>query len=134
MLGGTLLAGASKLTGTLSRPGMLNHEAYMALYSYSVCAFVLPLLIYSSHSNHQKNSSSIEKTIIFTIIFGIISFKTLILDRIMMQRFADEYDEKKHTLPNLFGKWLDQDPLLEQDQAQEDNEIAPENEQQAEEE
>ena len=46
MLGGVCLAGASRLSNTLCRPELLKHEAYMALYAYSICACILPLLMY----------------------------------------------------------------------------------------
>ena len=63
-----------------------------------------------------------SKAIIFAIMFLILGFKTLILDRIIMQRFVDEYDEKRHPLPYVIGKWLDQDPPLDSEQEEEDNE------------
>ena len=62
-------------------------------------------------------------------MFILIAIKTLLLDRIIMKRFVDEYDEKRHTLPHSIGKLMGQEPppestVSEQEQEDESNQFA----------
>ena len=152
---GALLTVASRMTNVICRPGSLNHEAYIPLYAYALTAMIIPLFVMSSANIKVNNKvgkdgddtdnchvgdanctdSSIEsqsddlvrKSVLYTSLCILIFAKVFFLDRIIMKRMQEDYNENLHTLPDWLGRWFGQDPaphviLQEEEDAQVDAE------------
>ena len=134
---GALLAAASRLSNVICRPGSLNHEAYIPLYAYALTTCIIPLFVMSSANikvNSTKGNSAdtdnchtgevncddsaieqdpdvlIHKTILYTSLCILIFAKVFYLERIVMRRMQEDYDETRHTLPDWLGRWFSQEP------------------------
>ena len=50
-----------------------------------------------------------EKYSLLALLFLMLFIKVCFLDRNLMKRFTEEYEEQTHSLPNWIGKWFDQE-------------------------
>lgn len=107
---GALMTIVSRLSHALCKPGALNHEAYMSLYSYLVTAMVMPMFIFTSWTRGEARTKHfledvpvLEKVGFFLILFIITLVKVFKLERGIMKRFVEDYDPEVHE--NLSWPW-----------------------------
>ena len=49
------------------------------------------------------------RVVLYSVLFVIFLIKGLLLDRIVMKRFAEDYEAHRHMLPYVIGRWLGQE-------------------------
>ena len=103
---GLLMAPMSALTHALNVQGALKHEVYMPAFATCLTACIVPLLLIhdvtTSVNEEKRNRVKAQMRLLsLTFIVLITAVQTLLLERLIMKRWVEDYDPKMHSLPGL---------------------------------
>mgnify|MGYP001626799869 CR=1 FL=1 len=102
---GALMCIVSRISHVLAKPGALRHEAYMTMYAYLVTACTMPIFIFMSlrismekrgAGHFLQDVSLTEKIVGFSVLFGLMILKNFKMERGIMKRFVEDYDQEIH--------------------------------------
>ena len=112
-IAGVLMCLVSRLSHILSRPGILHHESYMALYAYLTSSLVMPIFIINwrfIHTEDEHKEYPLSDFPIWVKICGLVFLFVLLLiknfhmERGIMKRFVEDYDPEIHEHFPCFSK------------------------------
>ena len=112
-IAGVLMCLVSRLSHILSRPGILHHESYMALYAYLTSSLVMPIFIINwrhLNSEDERKEYPLSDFPVWVKICGLIFLFVLLLvknfhmERGIMKRFVEDYDPEIHEHFPCFSK------------------------------